>query len=117
MPVVKRAKLKLDKVDMEGATNTDMAVVIGEKEGWSTNTLRVFRLNPGGFTPHHQHDWYHVNYIIRGRGTLTLGEDIHEVAEGDFAFVPPNTMHQFKNAGDGEFAFICIVPNLSEYKS
>lgn len=111
MPVVKQQDIKLEAVNMHGVVDTSKANVIGGPEGWPDHTLRVFRLGPGGQTPHHKHDWEHVNYIMKGKGTLTIGDDTQEVDAGDFAFVPPNTMHQFRNPFNEEFEFICIVPN------
>jgi quercetin dioxygenase-like cupin family protein len=111
MAVVKYDDIKLDEIEMDGVASVSKANAIGPPEGWKDHTLRVFRINPGGFTPHHQHDWEHVNYVIRGRGVLTIGEQSHEISEKDFAFVPPNTMHQFENSYDEDFEFICIVPN------
>ncbi len=115
MPVIKYSDLTLDVVDMKGVKETTKSDVIGIPEGWDTHTLRVFRIAPGGFTPHHQHDWEHVNYVIKGKGTLTIGDTTHELSESDFAFVPPNTMHQFRNPNDEAFEFICIVPNRGAY--
>ena len=115
MPIIKHEEIKLREVKMEGVSNTAKANVIGPTAGWKENTLRVFRINPGGFTPHHQHDWEHVNYIMKGKGTLTIGGEIREVAAGDFALVPPNTMHQFRNPFDADFEFICIVPERGAY--
>lgn len=111
MPIVKYDQMELKPVNMEGVEKTSKANVIGPPQGWTDHTLRVFRIAAGGFTPHHQHGWEHVNYIIKGKGTLTIGDKTQEVTEGAFAFVPPNTMHQFRNVGDGDFEFICIVPN------
>jgi quercetin dioxygenase-like cupin family protein len=111
MAVIRFADLDLRQITMDGVRATDKAVVIGESQGWDGYTLRVFRIAPGGFTPHHQHDWEHVNYVIKGKGTLTLEDQTVEVTEKDFAFVPPNAMHQFKNPFDEEFMFVCIVPN------
>lgn len=111
MPVIKKEDIKLEEVKMEGVSDTVKANVIGPPQGWEEHTLRVFRIKPGGYTPHHKHDWEHVNYIMKGKGTLTIGNETREVSEGDFAFVPPNTGHQFKNDSDDVFEFICIVPN------
>jgi len=111
MPIVKYDSIKMSGVTMEGVQGTSKANVIGPPEGWENHTLRVFRIAPGGFTPFHKHDWEHVNYVIKGKGTLTLGDKTSEISERDFAFVPPNTMHQFKNPHDEDFEFICIVPN------
>jgi quercetin dioxygenase-like cupin family protein len=111
MPVIKNKEIKLEEVNMEGVSDTVKANVVGPAQGWKDHTLRVFLIKPGGYTPHHKHDWEHVNYVIKGKGTLTIGDDKREVSEGDFAFVPPNTMHQFRNESDDDFEFICIVPN------
>lgn len=111
MPVIKYDQVELHKLDMKGVSEVSKANVVGPQEGWENHTLRVFRIAPGGYTPHHRHDWEHVNYVIRGKGSLTVGEQTSEISENDFAFVPPNTMHQFRNPYDEDFEFICIVPN------
>lgn len=36
------------------------------------------------------------------------------LAAGDFAFVAPEELHQFRNAGDEPFRFICAVPKEYE---
>jgi len=115
MPVIKQDKVVFAPVAMDGVKDVHKAVVVGKQEGWPDYTMRLFRIGPEGFTPHHQHDWEHVNYITKGRGQLTLGEERIEVTEGDYAYVPPNVKHQFRNPFDGDFEFICIVPNRGEY--
>lgn len=111
MPVVKYSEIEMTAVSMDGVKDTLKANVVGMSEGWKDHTLRVFRIGPGGNTPHHQHDWEHINYVIKGTGTLRIGDEVHQLREKDFAFVPPNTMHQFSNSSEGDFEFICIVPN------
>jgi quercetin dioxygenase-like cupin family protein len=110
MPVIKQQDIKLEEVKMNGVVKTTKANVVGPAQGWNENTLRVFKIGPNGFTPHHQHDWEHVNYVIKGEGTLTLSGETHHLKAGDYAFVPPNMMHQFRNTGDQDFEFICVVP-------
>ena len=80
------------------------------KEGWDGYVMRVVEVEPNGFTPKHQHPWPHINYIIEGSGTLLIGDTLHPLKAGGYAFVPGNTLHQFSNAGDVTFKFICIVP-------
>lgn len=111
MSVIPGTTISYENVDMEGVSKVKKANVIGPPEGWSYHTLRVFRLGPGGFTPRHRHDWEHVNFVIRGSGTLTLGGETFPITAGDYAFVPPNEEHQFKNPSDEDFEFICIVPS------
>ena len=111
MAVINYEAIRLAEVEMNGAKNVTKAIVIGADEGWRDHVMRVFRLDPGGFTPRHRHDWEHVNHVIRGRGRLRLGGAVHELKEKDFAFVPSNTEHQFENPYEEPFEFICIVPN------
>jgi quercetin dioxygenase-like cupin family protein len=115
MPVIKYDDIKRDAVLMDGVRDTSKANVIGPEQGWSDCTLRVFRIEPGGYTPLHQHDWEHVNYVVKGSGTLTIADETFDLSEKDFAFVPPNTKHQFRNTGDQPFEFICIVPERGAY--
>ena len=115
MPVVKYQDIKLSEVSMDGIKGALKADVIGRREGWPEHTLRLFRIKSGGFTPRHQHDWEHVNYVIKGRGRLRIGEKLFDLEEKDFAFVPPNSEHQFENPYREDFEFICIVPNRGAY--
>ncbi len=115
MPVVKHSDMKMETVAMDGVKDVTRANVIGPTEGWDDNTLRVFRMGPGGNTPKHQHDWEHVNHIIKGKGRLMIGDETFAIQAGDFAYVPPNTLHQFTNPYDEPFEFICIVPNRGAY--
>jgi quercetin dioxygenase-like cupin family protein len=111
MAVKHYAQLKLQTLTSDDVDRTAMTNVIGAPEGWESHTLRVFRIEPGGHTPRHQHDWEHVNYCISGSAKLRIGDEVTEFQQGDFAFVPPNTDHQFTNPFDEAVEFICIVPN------
>lgn len=114
MPVRKYSELEEIPLAMNDALGVTKKVPIGKAEGWEGYTLRVFKIAPGGHTPRHRHDWEHVNYIMSGRGRLMIDGAEHEVAEKDFALVPPNALHQFRNPYDEDFEFICIVPNRGE---
>ena len=87
-----------------------MKVLISAKEGWEDHVMRVIELEPGGYTPHHAHDWPHINYMLEGTGILQTGDQEHAVAAGSYAYVPAGQVHQFRNAGSAAFRFICIVP-------
>ena len=92
------------------AKNAAMKVLVSPKEGWEGYVMRVVELEPEGYSPRHQHDWPHINYIIEGEGTLLIGETLNKITAGSYAYVPANTLHQFSNAGNKTFKFICIVP-------
>ncbi|UCE25583.1 MAG: cupin domain-containing protein [Candidatus Zixiibacteriota bacterium] len=115
MPVIKYEQIQMSDAVMDGAARVLKAVAVGPQEGWDDYVLRVFRLGPGGYSPKHRHDWEHVNYVIAGHGRLTIGKETTELDPGDFAFIPPETEHQYENAGDDDFEFICIVPERGEY--
>lgn len=111
MPVVKKDKVKAAPVVADAVKDVTKADVIGPAEGWPDHTMRLFRIAAGGHTPRHRHDWEHVNFIVKGKGTLFLDGVTHTVEAGDYAYVPPNAEHQFENPSDDDFAFLCIVPN------
>jgi quercetin dioxygenase-like cupin family protein len=92
------------------AKDVKMKVLISETEGWDDYVMRVLEVGPKGFTPHHAHPWPHINYIIEGIGELQIGDKIHLITNGSYAFVPPFVKHQFRNTSDKTLKFICIVP-------
>ncbi|OGD26300.1 MAG: hypothetical protein A2Y56_13400 [Candidatus Aminicenantes bacterium RBG_13_63_10] len=114
MPVRPYAEIEDIPVAMSDAVGVTKKTPIGKAEGWEGYTLRVFKIAPGGHTPKHQHDWEHVNAVLSGKGRLMLDGVWRELGEKDFAFVPPNALHQFQNPYDEDFEFICIVPNRGE---
>lgn len=115
MPIIKYKKLEETNVVMDGVSGVTKKVPIGPKDGWGDHTMRVFKITPGGHTPKHQHDWEHINHVVSGKGKLMIDGVDFDFNEKDFAFVPPNTEHQFSNPYDEDFQFICIVPNRGEY--
>lgn len=85
-------------------------VLVGSAQGWGDHVMRVFELQPGGYTPKHAHDWPHINVVLEGHGTLFLEGKENPVEAGAYAYIPNNELHQFKNVGNTVFKFICIVP-------
>jgi quercetin dioxygenase-like cupin family protein len=103
---------ELAEVPMQGAgiQGAIKKVLVSPKEGWEGWTMRLFTLEPGGFTPRHTHDWPHINYIASGEGTLYLDSQDYALKEGAYAYVPGGALHQFRNDSGKEFSFLCIVP-------
>ena len=113
MSIVKHDEVRFEDVTMEGVSGVVKADVIGQAQGWESHRLRVFKLEPQGYTPRHKHPWEHVNYVISGRGRLHLAGEDGDIVAGDFICVPPDTEHQFQNPYDEPLQFICIVPNAA----
>ncbi len=111
---------KLDQVpaqvvEMEGVLGASRQLVLGSPDGVPNFSFRVFTLEPGGHTPRHTHETEHLNLVISGRGVLVDPEgEERALEEGDFAFVAPGELHQFRNAGDEPFRFLCAVPKEYE---
>jgi quercetin dioxygenase-like cupin family protein len=102
-------------VQMEGVQGAVKQLVMGQADGVPNFSIRVFTLEPGGYTPFHSHASEHLNYIISGRGELRDADGSgHPLEKGDFAFVRPDEKHQFRNAGKEPFVFICAVPKQYE---
>lgn len=87
-----------------------MKVLIGPDQGWGDHVMRQMELEAGGYSPLHAHPWPHINYVVSGQGTIEMDGEIQSVTAGDYAFIPADTIHQFKNSGDKTFTFLCIVP-------
>ena len=48
--------------------------------------------------------------VLRGRGEVALGGEVHALSFGDTVYVAPHEVHQFRNvSGDEPFGFLCIV--------
>jgi quercetin dioxygenase-like cupin family protein len=85
--------------------------LITEETGAPNFAMRQFTVEPGGHTPRHTHPWEHEAYILTGKGVI-LGENGEEqVHPGDVVFVPQDEEHQFRNTGDEELTFLCLIPH------
>lgn len=98
-------------VDMEGVKDAKKRLVLGPDDATPLMALRVFTLAPGGYTPFHQHPFEHMNVVLEGQGVLRKADGEHALTAGAMALVLPDELHQFRNAGDDPFSFVCLVPN------
>jgi quercetin dioxygenase-like cupin family protein len=113
--VRKLAETPREAVVMDGVQGAWKQLVLGAADGVPNFSFRVFTLEPDGHTPHHSHATEHLNLVLSGRGVLVdpAGEE-RTLNAGDFAFVPPDELHQFRNAGPEPFVFLCAVPKRYE---
>ena len=112
MIIRENAKVKEVMVQMEGASNVTMKILIGSDENSKNIVMRQFKILPGGHTPKHTHDFEHVVKVVSGKGQI---EDengkLHELNAGNSVFVVPGELHQFSNPNDEPFEFLCIILN------
>jgi len=71
--------------------------------------LRYFEVAPGGCSSLERHAHTHAVLILRGRGTVRLGETSQPIAERDLVTVDPLTWHQFVADADSALGFLCLV--------
>ena len=78
-------------------------------EGAGEIVTRYFEVQPGGYSTLERHEHRHTVIVLRGRGTVRLGDEVHDIAPFDAVYVAPHTVHQFR-AGQGEpLGFLCVV--------
>lgn len=86
-------------------------VVIGKEDQANNFCMRVFSVEPGGFTPRHSHVWEHEIFVHKGVGKVYHNGEWREITSGTAVFIPGNTEHQLMNGGGEEFVFICLIPS------
>ena len=110
MLIRKTDQVQPKPMTMPGAERVQMRLMVGREDGAPTFAMRIFDVEPGGQTPHHQHNYEHEVMVLEGQGVALSGDTPHEVKAGDVLFVPANEPHQFRNTSDRTFRFMCIVP-------
>ncbi len=111
MIIKNESEIRREEVDVEGAKNVTIQWLIDNKIGAPNFAMRQFVIGKKGYTPLHEHDWEHEIFVLYGDGALVdeNGKEI-PLKKNDFALVPPNEIHQFKNVGNEDFAFLCLIP-------
>ena len=97
-------------VHMDGVKDVRMEILVGRQHGAPNFSMRHFVVEPGGHTPHHQHDYEHEILILKGNGRAQSAAGERTFKAGDVIWVPPNEMHQFVNTGPTPLEFICLIP-------
>jgi quercetin dioxygenase-like cupin family protein len=110
MKITNFKDVKVEKVKEPGSKGVTIRWLISQEDGAPNFAMRLFEVEPGGFTPYHTHSWEHEVFILQGKGILVTEEKNFPLKKDDTAFVPPNKKHQFKNDSDERFSFICVVP-------
>ena len=105
--------VKAEDVD-EGASKVTIRWLITKEMGARNFAMRLFEVEPSGYSPLHNHSWEHEVFILEGEGQVFDGENAKTVKAGDVVFVPANEQHQFRNNGEKTLKFLCLVPYAKE---
>jgi quercetin dioxygenase-like cupin family protein len=116
MKIISLEQVEKKKVNMEGAEKAWKQMPLSSADEAPVYSYRVFTIEPGGFTPYHNHPYEHMNYIIEGEGALVdIDGKEKPLKGGDFALVHPDEKHQYRNkSADKPFVMICGVPKQFE---
>ena len=82
--------------------------LLGAGEGLAAET-RYFEVAPGGWSTLELHRHPHTVVVLRGRGTVRLGEETFDLEPFDCVHVAPDTPHQFRAPGPDPLGFLCVV--------
>lgn len=107
---------RADRVPEEpvaAGSGTTRQVLVGPDEA-PHFALRRFTMEPGGGMPKHTNRVEHEQYVLRGRATVGVGEEVLEVREGDVLFIPAGVPHWYRAEGEEPFQFLCAVPNVPD---
>ena len=110
MLVKKINNVPANPVDMEGAEKVRKRLLLSEADEALNFKMRLFEVEPDGFSPYHTHDYEHEVIILEGDGELRGKDKQFPLHAGDVVLVVPNEEHQFKNIGKRMFKFFCLIP-------
>ena len=97
-------------VQMEGAQQVKMRMLIGPADGARNFHMRQFEVAPGGHTPHHSHPYEHEVLVLAGQGTVRSPQGDRPISAGTVVYIPPDEQHQFVSGGAEPLSFICLIP-------
>ncbi len=108
---IHHSKIKLETMQETGAQGIKVRWLIKKDDGAPNFAMRLFEIEPKGYSPLHIHNWEHEVYILAGNCQVTCDREKSKALEGYVVFIPPNAKHQFRNTGKSKLKFICLVPH------
>ncbi|RMD85700.1 MAG: cupin domain-containing protein [Calditrichaeota bacterium] len=101
--------IKVEEYKSGGARDAIKQVIIGPEDGSQNFVIRYFEIAPGGKSSLDKHSHDHGIVVLRGKGRVLLGREVHELSFGDAVYIAPFEEHQFENMGDEPFGFLCVI--------
>lgn len=111
-PVVKRAA-EVPAAEVRAGTAARVQVLLGAPDGAPHFAMRKFSMGEGGGMPLHTNAVEHEQYVLAGRASITVGDEVHEVTAGDVLYIPAGTPHGYRVV-EAPFEFLCMVPNAPD---
>jgi len=113
---VVRREGEVVKEEVSNSRKTYIQWLVDRRDGAPNFEMRKFTIEPGGEIPPHMHpDIEHEQYVIRGEYTVTVDGVEYRVGPGSVIYIPPNTVHSYRNDGVEPAEFLCIIPRRERY--
>ncbi len=102
---------KVYKNDTANFKDISRYSLLGEQEDEQTLNfhMRYFEIEPEGYSSLEFHRHPHSVIVIRGSGSVILGDEIHTIGLHDVIFISPGVIHQFHADHGEKLGFICMV--------
>jgi quercetin dioxygenase-like cupin family protein len=98
-------------LDLPGAKDISLRVVIGREDGAPNFTMLFLEIASGGSGPSHAHPWEELMFVKTGTGEVKSDNETQPVGPGTTVFFAPNEPHQFLNTGSEPLEFLSIMPH------
>lgn len=109
MPVFKDENRRFYPVDW--AYKTQVAVLGATREKGFNYNMRHFKIDVDGYIPLHTHSRiFHLQYVLKGKMLLIIGNEEYIVGHGDVLYLPSGIPHKYINIGSETVEFLCITP-------
>ena len=71
--------------------------------------VRYFEVASGGYSSLERHEHAHAVLVVKGKGTVRLGERREAIRPLDMVYVAPGDAHRFEADAREPLGFICVV--------
>jgi quercetin dioxygenase-like cupin family protein len=104
---------EVESHDVTAGVATRVQLLIGSDDGAPNYSLKRFVMGDGGGMPRHANRIEHVQFVLRGRARVGIGDRVHEVGPESVLYIPAGLPH-FYDVVEAPFEFLCIVPNAED---
>jgi quercetin dioxygenase-like cupin family protein len=98
----------------KGTSKLRVRWLITDEMGANNFAMRLFEMEPGGYSPLHNHQWEHEVFILEGEGVVASGSEERRFRPGDVIFIRPKEKHQFRNDSKRTLKFLCLIPYVEK---
>jgi mannose-6-phosphate isomerase-like protein (cupin superfamily) len=71
--------------------------------------VNEFEVPAGGAVFPHTHPTHEFYFVMRGNGTMVIGEERRDIGPGDLVYIPPDAVHSLETLGDDPIHCFCFA--------